>query len=353
MSLAARSRAPRRRTLLCAALTAPVLSLAAPRARAQSGGVVNLYSSRHYNTDEALYEGFTRATGIRVNRIEAEGDPLIERMRAEGANSPADVFVSVDAGRIERARQLGLLQPVRSATLERAIPAHQRDPDGNWFGLSKRARIIVYARARAKASDVPSYEALAEPALKGKVAIRSSTNVYNQSLTGALLAAHGEAKTEAWCRGLVANLARAPRGGDSDQIKAVASGEADFGVANTYYFVNLMRSPKSDDQAIAAKVGVVFPNQADRGTHVNISGGGVVAHARNRDAAIRFLEYLVGAEAQRYFADGNSEYPVNDKAELGAKLAELGHFKEDQLNARVYAENNAKALQIMDRAGWK
>jgi iron(III) transport system substrate-binding protein len=321
-------------------------------ARAQSA-VLNLYSSRHYNTDQALYDDFTRRTGIRINRIEAEADPLIERLRAEGANSPADVFVSVDAGRLERARAAGLLQPVSSAVLNGAVPAHLRDPAGHWFGFSKRARVIMYARARARASDVRTYEELADPKLKGRLVIRSSTNIYSQSLTGSILAAHGEQKTEAWCRGVVANFARSPRGGDTDQIKAVAAGEADFAVANTYYLVNLMRSRSEADRAVAEKVGVVFPNQDDRGTHVNISGGGVTAHARNKAAAVAFLEYLVSEEAQAYFADGNSEYPVVATAKTGAMLAELGSFREDQLNAQSFAANNARALQIMDRAGWK
>jgi iron(III) transport system substrate-binding protein len=343
----------RRRHILGGGIAAAAIAGGIERASGQSAGVLNLYSSRHYNTDQALYENFTRLTGIKINRIEAEPDPLIERMRAEGANSPADIFISVDAGRIERARQAGLLQPVRSAVLEQSVPAHLRDPQGHWFGFSKRARIVVYAKDRAKAADCASYEQLANPALKGRIVIRSSTNVYNQSMTGAMLAAHGEEKTEAWCRGLVANFARAPRGGDSDQIKAVAAGEADIGVCNTYYLVNMMRSKNEAERAIAQKVGVVFPNQADRGTHINISGGGMTASARNKEAAVRFLEYLVSPEAQTYFADGNSEYPVLQSLKAGEMLAELGPFKEDQLNAQVFAANHARALQIMDRAGWK
>ncbi len=324
-----------RRAIVAGGIATLALAGGTQRARSQGAGVLNLYSSRHYNTDQALYDQFTKLTGIQINRIEAEPDPLIERMRAEGANSPADLFISVDAGRVERARQAGLLQPIRSAALEQVVPAHLRDPAGHWFGFSKRARVIMYSRERAKAADVQRYEDLADPKLKGKVAIRSSTNVYNQSLTGAILAGHGEEKTEAWCRGLVANYARAPRGGDSDQIKAVAAGEADFAVANTYYLVNLMRSKLEADRAIADKVGVVFPNQADRGAHINISGGGVTTSAKNRDSAVKFLEYLVTAEAQSYFADGNSEYPVLPMAATGSKLAELGTFKEDQLNAQV------------------
>ena len=342
-----------RRPFLAAGLAGAAAVAAGRRARAQGTATLNLYSARHYNTDEALYENFTALTGIRINRVDAEGDPLLERMKAEGANSPADVFLSVDAGRIEAARRAGLLQPIKSAVLEAAVPAHLRDPDGHWFGFSKRARVIMYSRQRAKATDVTTYEELADPKLRGKVAIRSSTNVYNQSLTGSILAAHGEEKTEAWCRGLVANFARSPRGGDRDQFIAVAVGEADFAVANTYYLVNMMRSAKPDEAAIGEKIGVVFPNQADRGTFINVSGGGVATHARNRDAAIKFLEYLVSPQAQAYFADGNSEYPVVASAAVNSKLAELGSFREDRLNARVFAENNAAALRIMDHAGWK
>jgi iron(III) transport system substrate-binding protein len=335
---------------LFAAAAAP--GIIARRAGAQER-VLNLYSSRHYSTDQILYDDFTRQTGIRINRIEADADPLIERMRAEGANSPADLFISVDAGRIERARVAGLLQPVSSPVLDAAVPAHLRDPQGHWFGLSKRARVIVIAKGRADPAQAPTYEALAEPRLKGRVVIRSSANVYNQSMTGAMIAAHGEERTEAWCRGMVANFARPPRGGDSDQIKAIAAGEGDFAVSNSYYLANLMRSRNEADRAVAAKVAIVHPNQQDRGTHINISGGGVTASARNRDAAIRFLEYLVSPPAQMHFADGNSEYPVVEGIKPPAVLAEFGSFREDRLNAQVYAANNARALQIMDRAGWK
>ncbi|MFM8989722.1 MAG: Fe(3+) ABC transporter substrate-binding protein, partial [Alphaproteobacteria bacterium] len=312
-----------------------------------------LYSSRHYNTDQALYDDFARQTGIRINRIEAEADALIERMRAEGANSPADVFVSVDAGRNERARAAGLLQPVSSRVLDAAVPAHLRDPQGHWFGFSKRARIVVHSRDRGSPAEAARYEDLAAPALKGRLAIRSSTAVYNQSLTGSMIAALGEERAEAWCRGIVANLARPPRGGDSDQVRAVAAGEADYGVCNSYYLANMLASRNEADRVAARKVAAIFPNQGDRGTHVNISGGGVAAHARNREAAVLFLEYLVSPQAQSYFADGNAEYPVVEGVKPSAALAELGTFREDQLDARVYAANNARALQLMDRAGWK
>jgi iron(III) transport system substrate-binding protein len=323
------------------------------RAEAQ-GGTLNLYSARHYNTDEALYGNFADLSGVKINRIDAEPDPLVERLKAEGDKSPCDVFITTDAGRIERARQMGLLQSVSSEVLAKAVPAHLRDPDNCWFGFSKRARIIVYNKATVAATDAPkTYEDLADAKWKGKLLIRSSGHIYNQSLVGSLLAADGPEKTEAWAKGVAANLARPPRGGDTDQIKGVAAGEAEIAVCNTYYFANLLRSKKPEDREVAAKCGVVFPNQAGRGTHVNISGGAVARHAPNQAAAVRFLEYLVSPQAQKYFAEGNSEYPVVAGIELSAELKALGTFKEDPLNARVFAQNNAEALKIMDRASWK
>ena len=324
-----------------------------PSARAQNG-VLNIYSARHYNTDEALYGNFADVSGIKINRIDAEPDPLVERLKAEGDKSPCDIFLTTDAGRIERARQLGLLQPVVSEVLAARVPAHLRDPDNSWFGFSKRARVIVYNKEKVPAADAPkTYEALADARWKGKLLIRSSGHIYNQSLVGSLLAALGPEKTEAWARGVAANLARPPRGGDTDQIKGVAAGEAEICVTNTYYLANLMRSKKPEDRAVADKVAVVFPDQSGRGTHVNISGGAVARHAPNRAAAVKFLEYLVSPQAQRYFAEGNSEYPVVAGVALSPELQALGAFKEDQLNARVFALNNAEALKIMDRAGWK
>jgi len=317
------------------------------------GATLNLYSARHYNTDLALYNNFADLTGVKINRVDADPDPLVARMKAEGDKCPCDVFISVDAGRIERARADGLLQPVASSVLTAAVPAYLRDPGNSWFGFSKRARVIMYNKEKVKPADVPTYESLADPKWKGKLLIRSSGHIYNQSLTGSILAALGPEKTEEWAKGIAANLARPPRGGDTDQIKGVAAGEADLCVANTYYYVSLMRSAKPEDKAVAEKVGVIFPNQSNRGTHVNISGGGIAKHAPNREAAVKFLEYLVSANAQRYFAQGNSEYPVVASAEMSPELKSLGTFKEDQLNASTFARNNAEALKIMDRAGWK
>ena len=322
--------------------------------RAEAQATLNLYSARHYNTDDALYNNFADLSGVKINRIDAEPDPLLERLRAEGDKSPCDVLITTDAGRIERARQLGVLQPVSSEVLTKAVPAHLRDPDNSWFGFSVRARVIVYSKERVQAANAPqNYEDLADAKWKGKLLIRPSGHIYNQSLVGSLLAADGPEKVEAWAKGVAANLARPPRGGDTDQIKAVAAGEGDLALVNTYYFVNLMRSKKPEDREIAAKCAVVFPNQSNRGTHVNISGGAVARHAPNKAAAVRFLEYLVSPQAQRYFAEGNSEFPVVAGVELSPELKSLGSFKQDQLNARVFAQNNAEALKLMDRAGWK
>lgn len=325
----------------------------ARRAWAQ-GGTLNLYSARHYNTDEALYGNFADLTGIKINRIDAEPDPLVQRLRSEGDKSPCDVFITVDAGRIERAREMGLLQPVKSAVLDKAIPAHLRDPDNGWFGFSKRARVIVYNKEKVAAANAPkNYEDLADPKWKGKVLIRSSGHIYNQSLVGSILAADGPAKTEEWAKGVAANLARPPRGGDTDQIRAAAAGEGELAVTNTYYYANLMKSKKPEDMEVISKTTLVFPNQGNRGTHINLSAGGVAKHSPNKEAAIKFLEYLVSAPAQKYFAEGNNEYPVVAGVALSEQLKTLGTFKEDQLNARVFAQNNAEALKIMDRAGWK
>ena len=343
----------KRRALVTTGLAFGAGVFIARRSYAQ-GGTLNLYSARHYNTDEALYGNFADLTGIKINRVDAEPDPLVQRLKAEGDKSPCDVLITTDAGRIERAREMGLLQSVNSAVLAKAVPAHLRDPDNSWFGFSKRARVIFYNKEKVTAADAPkTYEDLADAKWKGKILIRPSGHIYNQSLVGSILAADGLEKTEAWAKAVAGNLARPPRGGDTDQIKGVAAGQAEIAVANTYYYVNLLRSKKPEDREVAAKVGVVFPNQANRGTHVNISGGAIAKHAPNKEAAVKFLEYLVSPQAQRYFAEGNSEFPVVAGVELSPELKSLGTFKEDQLNARVFAQNNAEALKIMDRAGWK
>jgi len=316
--------------------------------------VLNLYSSRHYQTDEALYSGFTQKTGIQIHRIEAPEDALIERLRNEGAASPADVLVTVDAGRLWRAEHAGLFQAVKSIELERRIPAHLRHPEGLWFGFSTRARVIVFNLDAVKPTDIRSYEDLAAPKWKGKLCMRSSSSIYNLSLGAAMIAHLGEPKAEDWARGVVANFARAPKGGDTDQIKAVAAGECAVTLANTYYYVRLARSQKPDERAAIARTGVVWPNQDGRGTHINISGAGVLKNAPHRQAAIQFLEYLASDEAQRYFADGNNEYPAVSTAKTdNAALAALGTFKPDTLNVSALGRNQPAAQKVYDRAGWR
>ena len=314
--------------------------------------VVNLYSSRHYQTDEALYANFEKATGIKVNRIEAPEDPLIERMKSEGDKSPADVLITVDMGRLLKAQQLGLFQPISSKLLEEKIPAELRAADGSWFGFSVRARPIFYAKGRVDKSQLPDYESLADPKWKGKICVRSGSHPYNLSLMSSIIAADGSAKAEEWAKGVVANMARPPKGGDTDQIAGVASGECDIALGNTYYFVRLLKSDKPTDNAMAEKVGVIFPNQGNRGAHVNISGAGVAKYAPNKANAIKFLEYLASPAAQDYFANGNNEYPVVGKPD-NRQLASLGDFKRDPLPMNAVGKNYAAAAQIFDRVGWK
>jgi iron(III) transport system substrate-binding protein len=338
------------------AALAALSGLAGPNAghAAEGGNEVNIYSSRHYQSDEQLYAAFTKETGTKVNRIEGSEDALIERIRNEGANSPADVLITVDAGRLWRAEQAGILQPVTSRALDERIPDNLRDPGGQWFGFSQRARVIVYNKAKVDdPSALARYEDLADPRWKGRVCIRSGSNIYNLSLMSALIEQLGETAARQWAEGVVANFARPPQGGDTDQIKAVAAGECDVALANTYYFVRLMRSKDAADRAIAEKLAVVFPNQKDQGTHVNISGAGVARNAPNKEQAVRFLEYLASDEAQRYFAEGNNEYPVAPGIEANAALVSLGSFKIDPINVAVYGKNQAQAQTIFDRAGWK
>jgi len=316
--------------------------------------VVNVYSSRHYQTDEALYADFTKATGIKINRIEGGEDSLIERIRNEGARSPADVLITVDAGRLWRAEQLGLFQPVKSATLESRIPANLREPSGLWFGFSMRARLIAYNKARVKPGEIQTYEELADPKWKGRVCMRSSTSIYNLSLLGALIDHLGEAGAEAWAKGVRSNLAVEPKGGDTDQLKAVAAGQCDVTVSNQYYYARLVRSDKPEERQVAERLGVVLPNQATWGTHVNISGGGMLKNAPHREAAIRFLEYLASDGAQRYFADGNNEWPVVASVKIdNPVLKTLGDFKRDPLNVAVLGRNQPSSQKVYDRVAWK
>lgn len=324
-------------------------------AQAQQPQEVHVYSSRHYDTDRELYDAFTRQTGIRVRLIEGDADQLIQRIRSEGANSPADVLITVDAARLARAKEAGILQPIRSQVLEARVPASLRDPEGYWFGVSKRARVIMYDKQRGAPEGLARYEDLADPRFKGTVCIRTAAHPYNTSLAGSILAADGPEKFEAWAKGVVANMARPPQGGDRDQFRAIPAGQCQIAISNTYYLAQMLVSQRAEDRAVAERIGVIFPNQGagDRGAHVNVSGAGVVRTAPNREAAQRFVEYLTSARAQELFAVGNMEYPVVDDAPVHPALAGLGSFREDQLNAARYAANAAQALQIMQRAGWR
>lgn len=315
--------------------------------------VLNIYTARHYQSDDAIYAAFTKATGIAVNRIEDKEDALIERIKNEGANGPADLLITADAGRLWRADSLGLFQKVASPILDERIPANFRPEDGDWYGFSMRARVIYYSKAELGPDAVASYEDLADPKWRGKICVRSGSNVYQLSLLGSLIAVHGEAAAEEWAKGVAANLAREPQGGDTDQIKAVAAGECQLAIGNTYYYVRLVKSEDAADRDVAAKVGVIFPNQGDRGTHVNISGGGVLIHAPHPENAIKFLEFLASDEAQRDFAIGNNEYPVVDIVFDNPELKALGAFKYDRVNVASYGENQAAAQAIYDRVGWK
>jgi len=325
---------------------------AAPSAAAEPG-VVNVFSSRHYDTDLRLYDDFTERTGIEVRLIEAGADELIERIVNEGEFSEADLLITVDAGRLWRAEEAGIFEPVRSEQLETRIPDYLRHPDGLWFGLSTRARVIIYNRAAGKPEPLANYADLADEAHRGRVCIRSSSNIYNLSLLAGMISREGIDAAENWARGVVANFAREPQSNDTGQIRAVASGECGIAVVNTYYLGRLAASDDPADREIAAAVGVVFPDQGGNGTHVNVSGAGVVGTAPNRDNAIRFLEYLTEEQAQRYFAEGNQEYPAVTGIEPSAALQALGDFEPDTLNAEELGRWQAEAAMAYDRAGWK
>ena len=324
---------------------------------------LNLYSARHYSTDEALYADFTKATGIKINRVDADDAGIIARLKAEGSASPADVILLVDAARLWRGEQDGLFLPVKSKLLEDAIPASLRATpaaDGGipWFGFSTRARVVVYDKVRVKREDVDTYEELGDPKNKGKLCIRSGAHPYNLSLFGAVTEHLGPEKSEAWLKGMVDNMARAPKGGDTDQIKAVAAGECQIGVTNSYYLARLMRSDKPEDRAVVEKVGVVFPNQNSWGTHVNIAGAAVARHAKNQANAVKFLEYLASPSAQNYFANGNNEWPVakgvnTDNPALKSMTGGSGQFKSETIPISAVGANQVKVQQMLDRVGFK
>jgi iron(III) transport system substrate-binding protein len=340
-----------------AACLAVAATLAAPALRAQEQ-TLNLYSARHYQTDEALYSNFTKATGIKINRVEADDAGILARLKAEGSASPADVIMLVDAARMWRGEQDGLFQPVKSAALESSVPPQFRGADNGqgpqWFGVSTRARVLVYDKTKVKPADIDRYEKLAAPGLKGQICTRSGSHPYNLSLFGSVVEAAGPQAAEAWLKGVADNLARAPKGGDTDQIRAVAAGECTVALTNTYYYARLLRSNKPEDKAVVERTAVMFPNQADRGAHVNISGAAVARNAKNREAAVKFIEYLAGNDAQRMLADGNNEYPVSPTASTeNPALMAMGRFKSETVPVAKVGAATAQIQQMLDRVGFK
>jgi iron(III) transport system substrate-binding protein len=343
-----------RRAMQAAVVGGLVLAGLAPTDGHAQEKVLNLYSARHYQTDEALYADFSRQTGIKINRIELGDEQLLQRLRTEAAASPADVVLLVDAARLWRAQIDGLFQPVQSKVLKERIPAQLRSNDGTWFGFSSRARVIVYDKARVKPEDVDTYEELADAKNKGRVCTRSGSHPYMLSLIGSLVERLGEAKTEEWARGVVANMARPPRGGDTDQIRGVASGECGVALTNSYYWVRLVRSEDPKDKEVVSRVGFIWPNQATTGTHTNVSGGGVAKNAPHRENAIAFLEYLTSPKAQAYFANGNNEWPVVKGAVTdNPALAALGTPKTENVPIAAIGKNQIAAQRILDRVGYR
>lgn len=312
-------------------------------------GEINIYSSRHYDTDLALYEDFTRTTGIKVNRIEAEADALIERIQAEGEFSPADLLITTDAGRLWRAEEAGILAPVESRVLAERIPAALRDPENRWFALTTRARIIIYNKAKGAPQGLATYADLARPEFKGRICMRSSSSVYNIALLASMIAHEGEAKAAAWAKGVVANFARPPQGNDMSNIEAVAAGACDISLVNTYY---LARFDTPEKRKVLGSIGIIFPNQATTGTHVNMSGAGVVKTAPNRANAVKFLEYLASDSAQKYLANGNNEYPAAKDVAPTSAVEALGPFKADALPAAEIGRNQARAALLYNAARW-
>jgi iron(III) transport system substrate-binding protein len=315
--------------------------------------VVNVYTHRHYEADNQLYKKFTDETGIKVNVINANADELIQRLESEGANSPADVLITVDGGRLNRAMDKGLLQSVESEILEQNVPDQFREPQGHWFGLTYRARIIVHAKDRIPSGAIRNYEDLSDPKWKGKILVRSSEHVYNQSLTASIILADGEEKATEWAKGLVANFARTPKGNDRDQVKAIAAGEGDIAIVNSYYIGLMLTSENEEEKKAGQGVELVFPNQDNRGTHINISAAGVTKTAPNKENAIRFIEFLSSATAQGVFAGTNYEYPTNPSIPFSELLQSWGAFKKDSANVSLIGRNNEKAVLLMEKAGWK
>ena len=330
-------------------LTLIALTLAGP----MMAGEVNVYSSRKDALIVPLLDRFTEQTRIEVNLITGKANTLLSRIQAEGAATPADVLITVDAGNFHRAKMAGVLSPVKNAILTEKIPVNLRDPDNQWFGLTVRARPIFYVKDRVNLSELSTYEALTNSQWKNRVCIRSSNNIYNQSLVASMIQANGAEATQKWAEGLMSNLARKPAGGDTDQLRAAAAGQCDLAIANTYYFGRLIDSKKPEDREVVSKLGVFWPNQDGRGSHINVSAIGVTKYAKNRDEAIQLLEFMVSEEAQAYYAEINHEYPVVETVAPSSTIASLGEFKSDALNLSILGVNNKQAVKLMDRAGWQ
>ncbi|TVO76645.1 Fe(3+) ABC transporter substrate-binding protein [Sedimenticola selenatireducens] len=314
---------------------------------------VNVYSARKEALIKPLLDQFTSASGIKVNLVTGKADALLKRLKSEGANSPADLFITTDAGRLHRAKEADVLQPISSEKLDAAIPASYRDPEGYWHGLSVRARVITYIKDKVDPKSLSSYEGLADDKWKGRICIRGSGNIYNQSLVASMIEANGEAATQAWAEGFVSNFARPPKGGDRDQVKAAAAGVCDLAIVNTYYLGAMIHSKDENERTAASKVALFWPNQSDRGAHVNISGAGITKSSKNKDAAIKLMEFLASDESQAWYASVNHEYPVKSGVEWSATLKTWDTFKADSLNLSQLGKNNPTAVKLMDKAGWK
>ena len=314
---------------------------------------INVYSHRHYDSDKILFKKFTDQTGIKVNVIKGSADQLIERLISEGENSPADVLLTVDAGRLHRAKMAGILQPVKSRVLNDNVPSSMRDPDRQWFGLTVRARVIVYSKDRVKPSQLSTYEDLAKAKWRGKIAVRSSSNIYNQSLMASIIEANGTREALSWAKSVRKNMARAPRGSDRDQARAVAAGLADIAIMNTYYLGILANSSNPKDRDVFKKVSVFFPNQNGRGTHINISGAGITKSSKNKKDAIKFLEFLTSSESQKIFGNVNYEYPIKIETNQSDLLKSWGSFKPDKVNLSILGIKNSEAVKLFDKAGWE
>lgn len=315
--------------------------------------VVNLYTARHYDSDLALYEQFTRDTGIKVNWIDGKADELVARMKAEGEQSPADLFITADAGALWRAQQQGLFQPVESEALARQVPANLREPDGNWYGFTRRARVVAYDPAKVRPDEVDDYADLASPRFRGKICVRSSDSVYNLSLVGALIEAWGKERATEWARGVVANMARPPEGGDRDQIRAVAAGVCEVAITNSYYYIRMAHGDDAADRAVTEKVALAYPSLDGQGAHVNISGGGVARNAPNRANAIRLLEFFASAKGQTHISANNNEYPVSPDVPAPEPVAAYATFKAHPMPVAAFAARQPEAQAIMSEVGWR